>query len=167
MTKTEQDLWVRARARLNHLATTRFGRPTAVITRWHARHPDSLLARAYTRAWLSAPILTLTVRGRKSGQPRSVALMSVFRGDDIIVIAGNAGAPGTPAWFLNLRAAGDADVKVRGHRWPVEFREVIDAHEAAECKEIFARVYPGMRVYEEQAGRSFPVGVLTRKEVAT
>ncbi|WP_019200525.1 nitroreductase family deazaflavin-dependent oxidoreductase [Tsukamurella sp. 1534] len=161
MTLGTVDRWTTLRARANSFATTRLGPVARAATRVHSRHPDSPAAVLITRFWLSAPVLRLTVRGRTSGEPRTVSLMAVFRGPDVVVIGGNAGAPRTPNWFRNLRAAGEATVEVDGRSWPVLFREVRDPAEVEDCRRRFAEVYPGMLVYAAHSPRVFPVGVLS------
>jgi deazaflavin-dependent oxidoreductase (nitroreductase family) len=42
--------------------------------------------------------------GRKTGQPRTTALVYARDGDHDVVVASYGGAPGHPAWFLNLEA---------------------------------------------------------------
>ncbi|MDF0530150.1 nitroreductase/quinone reductase family protein [Tsukamurella sp. 8F] len=153
--------WTTVRARANNLMMRRLGSFARAGTRLHSRYVDRLPGRLYSRIWLSAPVFRLTVRGRKSGEPRSVALMHVLRGDDIVVIGGNAGARETPNWFLNLRAAGEATAEIDGRARPVTFREVDDPEEVEECRQAFARVYPGMLVYEAHTERTFPVGLLS------
>src|SRR3989442_14694296 len=57
------------------------------------------------------PMYLLTVRGRKSGQPRTVALAIIERNGKRYV-----GSPyGIVDWVRNLRAAGEA-ILTRGHR---------------------------------------------------
>ena len=50
-----------------------------------------------------APVLLLTVRGRKTGKRRTTPLLYGRDGDDLVVIASMGGAPKHPAWYLNLR----------------------------------------------------------------
>jgi deazaflavin-dependent oxidoreductase (nitroreductase family) len=81
-------------------------RATARATAAHG----ALLSRVRTgvlRRWFGGlPLLVLETVGRRSGTPRSVALAYVRDGSDLVVVPANAGADRTPAWWLNLRAAG-------------------------------------------------------------
>lgn len=60
------------------------------------------------------PLCYLTVRGRKSGKPRTVPLLYVRDGDRVVLIASNWGQAHHPAWALNLDAAGEATVELPG-----------------------------------------------------
>ncbi len=61
------------------------------------------------------PVLELTTKGRKSGQPRSVMLTSpVQEGTTIVVVASRGGDDHHPAWFLNLRDDPEVEVSVGG-----------------------------------------------------
>lgn len=76
------------------------------------------------------PVLLLTVRGRKSGEARTVALNYLMEGDRYVVFASHAGEDREPPRWLNLRAAGEATVqigvrtfRVRAHEAEGEARE--------------------------------------------
>src|SRR6478752_6162633 len=61
------------------------------------------------------PVLELTTKGRKSGQPRAVMLTSpVQEGSTIVVVASRGGDDHHPAWFLNLRDNPDVEVAFAG-----------------------------------------------------
>jgi deazaflavin-dependent oxidoreductase (nitroreductase family) len=76
------------------------------VIRW-----SNPLARRLLRVGMPmGPNVLLTVRGRSSGQPRSAAVAIVeLDGRRWIV-----GAYGESQWVRNLRAAGEADILVRG-----------------------------------------------------
>ena len=62
---------------------------------------------------MDMPVLELTTKGRKSGQPRSVMLTSpVQEGAALVVVASRGGDDQPPAWFLNLRDNPDVDVRL-------------------------------------------------------
>lgn len=61
------------------------------------------------------PVLELTTKGRKSGQPRTVMLTSPLQeGAVLIVVASRAGDDRPPAWLLNLRDNPDVEVALGG-----------------------------------------------------
>ncbi len=102
------------------------------------------------------PVLLLTVRGRKSGEPRDVALNYIRDGDRYVVFASHAGEERDPPWALNLRAAGEADVLVEGRRLQVRAKELA----GEERERLWSRVKAlddGYRVYEERTKRRIPV----------
>lgn len=53
---------------------------------------------------LGLPTLLLHTRGRRTGQPRTSALVYAKDGDNLLVVASNGGHRKPPAWLLNLEA---------------------------------------------------------------
>ena len=80
------------------------------------------------------PNVLLTVRGRTSGLPRSAAVAVVELDGRRWVI----GAYGDVQWVRNLRAAGSAEVRVRGTNQPVIAREL----DSVEATDFYARILP-------------------------
>ncbi len=80
------------------------------------------------------PNVLLTVRGRTSGLPRS-APVAVVELDDLRWIIG---AYGDVQWVRNLRAAGKAEIRVRGRDEPVIAREL----DRIEATDFYARILP-------------------------
>lgn len=60
------------------------------------------------------PVLLLSVRGRKSGVARDVALNYIRDDQRYVVFASHAGEEREPPWWLNLRDAGEAEVMIAG-----------------------------------------------------
>ncbi len=58
------------------------------------------------------PNLFLTVPGRKSGVPRTTPLLCVPHEGRILIAGSYFGGPKLPVWVLNLRAAGEADIRM-------------------------------------------------------
>ena len=50
-------------------------------------------------ATMNMPVLLLTTKGRRSGRPRTRALMYMPDGDSFVVIASYLGEPRHPAWW--------------------------------------------------------------------
>src|SRR5215211_4076498 len=55
-------------------------------------------------------VLALTTVGRKSGEARSAPMGYLRDGDNVLVVASNAGLDRPPGWWLNLQADPDAEV---------------------------------------------------------
>lgn len=49
-----------------------------------------------------APICLLTTKGRRSGQSRTVPLLYLTEGENVVVVASKGGLDHHPAWYLNL-----------------------------------------------------------------
>lgn len=111
-----------------------------------------------TLAW---PCLLLTTKGAKSGLPRTVSLVYLREGDDIILIASKGGNLKHPAWYLNLIANPEVEVLLDGKSL------TYSAHIATgrERDKLWAKaveLYTGYETYKERAGeREIPVVVLT------
>jgi deazaflavin-dependent oxidoreductase (nitroreductase family) len=110
--------------------------------------------------WNGVPTLLLTTTGRRSGEPRTSALIFGRDGDDYLVVASMGGAPNHPAWYLNLTADPAAEIQVRGDRIPVEARTASDA-EKPRLWQIVNEVWPNYDVYQSRTERAIPVVVLS------
>ena len=104
------------------------------------------------------PTLELTTRGRTSGQRRSVLLTApVTEGSTYVVVASRGGDDRHPAWYLNLCADPDVEVRVVGHEvQPMRARVADPAERARLWPEIAAR-YPNYRQYQERTEREIPL----------
>lgn len=108
---------------------------------------------------MNLPVLLLSTRGRKTGRVRENALMYLPRGHAYAVIASVLGEPNHPAWWLNLRAAGETEIQVGPRRLRVRAREA----EGAEREQIWRELVAAQPVYDEYASRTtrrIPVVVL-------
>jgi deazaflavin-dependent oxidoreductase (nitroreductase family) len=110
--------------------------------------------------WNGAPILLLTTTGRRSGEPRTSALIFGRDGDDYLVVASMGGAPRHPSWYRNLTEHPEAEIQVRADRIPVAARTASD-DEKARLWQIMTDVWPNYDVYQTRTERSIPVVVLS------
>ncbi len=58
--------------------------------------------------------MALTTTGRRSGQPRRVIVGYLEDGANLVVVAMNGWDEGHPAWWLNLEADPEAEVRLAG-----------------------------------------------------
>lgn len=63
-----------------------------------------------------AQILFITHTGARSGQKRQNPLTYFTDGDDLIVMASNFGRERHPAWYYNVKANPEVEVRVAGRR---------------------------------------------------
>jgi deazaflavin-dependent oxidoreductase (nitroreductase family) len=103
-----------------------------------------------------APVCLLTTKGRKSGQRRTVPLLYLADGDDLVVVASQGGAPQHPGWYFNLVANPTAEVQVGRRRFPVTARTVSAEEKAALWPRLLA-IYPPYDDYQRRTTRSIPV----------
>jgi deazaflavin-dependent oxidoreductase (nitroreductase family) len=103
--------------------------------------------------------LLLTTTGRKSGEPRDVALYYMRDGDAYVVVASYTGEDRDPAWWRNLKTNPDGEVRLAGARLRVRAREV----EGAERERLWTSLVAADRAYaeyQERTKRRLPVVVL-------
>ena len=94
---------------------------------WWVRAPGPLFNAALRLGLPAGPNRLVTIRGRRSGLPRTLAIAVSQIGGRRYVI----GAYGDVQWVRNLRAAGEALVRERGHDVPMTAHE-LDHDEAVE-----------------------------------
>lgn len=160
-----EDPGVTVIGRMNHIASTRLDPVARAAARFHARRLASGKGRLLSR-YFGAPVFGLTVVGRRSGEPRTVALILTRRGDDIIVGGSNGGNPEPPNWYRNLAAAEEAEVQVGADRWAVRARHAEGA-EREECWRLLVATYPDFATYQSLTERTIPVVVLERDGAAS
>jgi len=112
--------------------------------------------------WNGAPTLLLTTTGRRTGEPRTSALIFGRDGDDYVVVASMGGAPRHPQWYLNISAQPEADIQVRGDRIPVVGRTAPPS-EKRRLWQIVIGTWPNYDVYQSRTDREIPVVVLSPK----
>jgi deazaflavin-dependent oxidoreductase (nitroreductase family) len=107
------------------------------------------------------PVLLLTTRGRRSGKPRTTPLLYLESGDELVVMAANAGNRRHPDWWMNLLAEPHATVQIGNARAPVVASEVAAPHRE-ETWQRYARMYPAVDVYQRATARRIPLVTLRR-----
>jgi len=132
---------------------------TRRMTSVHATVLRHTNGRVATR-WFGTRVLVLETVGRRSGRPRSAALVYLPDGDDLVVVPANAGARRPPAWWLNLRAAGEGIAVLGRERRRVRAEEATGAERERLWRRFAART--PVTDYQRHAGRELPVVVLRR-----
>src|SRR2546425_9347023 len=107
----------------------------------------------------NSPVLLLTTKGRKSGKQRTVPLLYLMDGDNVVLVASNGGAVKHPTWWLNLQTNNEARIQIKGIRRRVKAEQA----SAAEKQRLWPRLtamYPGYKRYQEINSRDIPVIIL-------
>ncbi len=102
--------------------------------------------------------LLVTTKGRKSGEPRDVALNYIPDSGSYVVVASYVGADRDPSWWQNLKANPDAEVLVDGKHVRVRARETDGAERG-----LWTRVVgmdPAYAEYQRRTKRRLPVVLL-------
>jgi deazaflavin-dependent oxidoreductase (nitroreductase family) len=147
---------------VNRFSATRFG--TLVVK--HVASPlDPWIFKATNGRWTitgrpTLPMLSLTVVGRHSGQPRTVQLAYEQDGGSYLVVASSMGSATHPGWRYNLEAAGGGTVRLRGRVEEVTATVLSDDEKAAVWPRI-RRTIPQMATYEQRTDRNIRVFRLT------
>lgn len=101
--------------------------------------------------------LLLVTVGRKSGEPRPVALTYLEDGGRWIVVASNAGDDRDPTWRLNLAAQPRAEVVIAGRKVPIVAREVPDPEREGLYQRFIDDIDPSYAEYQTRTSRRIPV----------
>jgi len=103
------------------------------------------------------PLVLLTVRGRRSGEPRTVPLVYFTEGEEVILTASSFGRANHPSWYLNVSANPCVELTARGSTRRYVARET-EGDERARLFELSKQLYAGYGLYEERAAnRTIPV----------
>ena len=140
-----------------------YGRPIAAVQRTATKLHTALFRATRGRVGGSipgsGPVLLLTTNGRKSGRERTVPLLYLRDGEDLVLVASNGGTASHPTWWLNLRANPVAKVEVGDRRLRVRAREA----SPAEKERLWPRLvemYGGYEGYQQKTDREIPVVLL-------
>ena len=107
-----------------------------------------------------APICLLTTTGRRSGRLRTVPLVYVPDGDDLVVVASRGGMGSHPAWYLNLLADPGATVQLGAATRRVRARDASEA-ERERLWPTLTAAYPHFDAYQLRTLRRIPVVILS------
>jgi F420H(2)-dependent quinone reductase len=119
-----------------------------------------------TGGWLGgtfrggAPVCLLTTIGKRSGQPRTVALLYLMDGDDIVLVASKGGMSHSPSWYHNMMAKPDVEVQIGSTTRPMRARRASDTEKAALWPRLVA-MYRDYDDYQARTSRNIPVMVLS------
>ena len=105
------------------------------------------------------PILLLTTSGRKSGKARTTPLLYLDQDGAYVVVGSAAGRDQHPAWYLNLAAAPEAQVRVGKQTTPVQAR-MAEGEERDRLFAAFAETAKRYADYQAKTERQIPVVVL-------
>lgn len=109
------------------------------------------------------PVLLLTTTGRKSGEERTIPLLYLPDGRNLVVVGSNGGTATHPEWWLNLQADPVATVEIGGRRMRVRAEEA-SPKEKERLWPRLVQMYGGYESYRRRTDREIPV-VILRSEV--
>ena len=134
----------------------------------HAMTALNVLAFKLTGGWLGgrfrggAPVCLVTTTGKRSGQPRTVALLYLMDGEDVVLVASKGGMSHSPGWYHNMTAHPDVEVQIGSARRSMRARRASDAEKAALWPRLVA-MYRDYDDYQARTSRNIPVMILTSR----
>ncbi len=133
-------------------------------TPWVAEHIAEYVATdgAKPQFRYGAPLLLITVRGRKSGGWHRTCLIYGEDEGRYLVVASMGGAPRHPGWYLNLVAHPEAYLQIG----PDRFWATARTASAEEKKRLWPKMvalYPEYADYQAKTERDIPVVILERR----
>ncbi len=139
----------------------RFG---SVVVRWMTRINVWLFRASGGRLGSSfrygAPVCLVTTIGRRSGQPRTIALIYRAEGDDIVLVASKGGMSHHPMWYLNMEANPACEVQIGPETRKMHAKRATGDEKQALWPRLNA-LYPEYDDYQARTTRDIPVLILS------
>ncbi len=92
----------------------------------------------------------LTVPGRNTGIPRTVAIGFFLHGAGYLVAGSGSGSKRDPQWFRNLKAAAHAQIQIGATHMDVDVRVAENAERDTLWHEVIVAQAPWRRRYEKR-----------------
>ena len=108
------------------------------------------------------PLLIMTSRGARSGEPRQAILTFHRDGDDYVVAGTAGGSPTDPGWLHNVEADPAVTVEVRNEQFDAT-ATIVTGAERDRLWDDHVRALPWFADYPRQTGRVIPMVRLTAK----
>ena len=111
--------------------------------------------------WNGAPILLLTTKGRRSGEPRTIPIIFTPVGSRYVIIASKGGSPTHPKWYLNACDDPNVHVQVKADK----FDAIARTAQSPERETLWAealKIWPSYDEYQSRTLRQIPVVVIER-----
>jgi len=106
------------------------------------------------------PTLLLTAVGRKSGVERTVALVFLQHGEELVVVGSLAGYDQHPSWCLNIGANPNCWVQLDDRKMKAVARSASD-QEREELWPKLNELFPVWAHFQKQTDRPFPIIILS------
>ncbi|CCM65780.1 MAG TPA: nitroreductase family deazaflavin-dependent oxidoreductase [Candidatus Microthrix parvicella] len=123
------------------------------VTTWFYRMTNGVIGGRFLKG---TDVILVTTTGRHSGKERTVPLLYLEDGDDLIVVASQGGMPTNPAWYYNVTQHPDVTVNRRGQQAGMVAREV-KGSERAELWPRLVEMYADYTDYAARTERTIPV----------
>lgn len=108
------------------------------------------------------PVILLTTLGRKSGKPRTVPLLYLRDGANVVVVASQGGMASNPAWYLNLKDNPDVTIQEGKHTTVMRARDATDDERQRLWPQL-VEIYADFDTYQGWTERKIPVVICEPK----
>jgi len=108
-----------------------------------------------------APILLLTVEGRKSGKEYTTPLIFGEDGGNYVIVASQGGTPDHPDWYKNLSKTAEVGVQVKADKFRAHARTA-EGDERERLWKQMNGIWPHYDEYQTKTDRQIPIVVLER-----
>ncbi len=112
------------------------------------------------KTFAGAPCCMVIMKGRKTGKKRSIPLIYIPNGEEVILIASQGGMDIHPVWYRNLLADPNVEIIAEGRVRKMIVRQASDA-EKAERWPVALAVYPDFDQYQARTDRDIPLMICT------
>ncbi len=106
------------------------------------------------------PTLLLTCIGRKSGEKRTVPLVFLQNGEDMVIVGSLAGYDTHPTWYLNISANPKCWVQLDRRKMTAVARNATEEERKALWPKLNA-IFPVWGHFQSQTDRPFPIVILS------
>ena len=111
--------------------------------------------------WLRGePVMLLTTVGRKSGAPRTVPVLYLRDGENVVVVASGVGRSRHPVWYLNLEANPGVKIEIGKEEGEMTARRATEEERAVLWPRL-VEMYRVLGGYQARTEREIPVVILS------
>lgn len=132
-------------------------KPLSRVTSWLYRISGGRIGGR----WITGePVMLLTTIGRKSGIRRTVPVLYLRDGEDVVVVASGVGGARQPVWYLNLETNPEAEIEIGKSKMKMTARRATEE----ECTALWPKLiemYRGFEGYRSRTEREIPLVILS------
>ena len=107
-------------------------------------------------SFLGAPVCLVTMTGRKTGKIRTIPLIYLPHGEDVILVASQGGMDTHPVWYHNIIARPEIEIQDKARRRTLRARRATD-EEKRELWPHILSIYKDFDAYQQRTHRNIPV----------
>jgi len=132
-------------------------KPLSRATSWLYRHSGGRIGGRWLRG---EPVMLLTTVGRNSGAPRTVPVLYLRDGENVIVVASGVGRSRHPVWYLNLEANPGVNIEIGTEKREMTARRATEEERGVLWPRL-VESYRGLEGYQLRTVREIPVVILS------